>query len=1172
MDQRRGFSLILMSVIVVVWILFSEGPVIAQVITQGSISGTVTDSSGSVVPGVKVTILNNATNVSATVTTSAHGEYVVPDLPPGTYTVTVELTGFQKAVREGVLVVVGAGTVADVRLQVGTVAQSVTVAARPLAIDQTSADRATILSPDTLAILPLEISGDQRTLEAFLWLDSSTHSTGEGDQYAFRVGGGMALSADIVADGMSFNTAFGYGITYYNKPPFEAVDEFSVEKNSYSAQYGHGSAVENFHYKSGTNAFHGDVYDFLRNNVLDARGQFAPTVGVYKQNEYGVTAGGPLYIPKVYDGRNKTFWAFTYTGFKERGGVSTSLYTAPTAKMLKGDFTELPYPIFDPATTAPDGSGGLTRQQFQCNGVLNVICPDRISKNSQAFVPLMSYATLPGVVNNSLAVVSTYPTNNYSWLLKMDENISPKYMLHGSVRRYLQNNGFNGSINGGLGQGAAFYSPMTQGQINFDQHLASNILNTTGVSYLYDNIGTTVLPTNTSVNTPISPLGVAYPGFIIPGMPEWGWGYFNPTTATPTFNIVDNLSWVRGRHILNMGTDLRWQGSDAKGMTISTGQYTFSTATTSLPDSPNFGAWGNGFAALLLGLPTGFIQQGLPPFRHMRSLYDAFYLQDDYRVTPKLTLNLGVRWDITGGLRETRDLLSTFDPNVPNPGAGNIPGAIVYAGHTGGACVSAGGASLCRDRIAPMYYKGIQPRLGFAYRLTNRTVIRGGYGIVYYPSGSTVSYGGFVDNAYNAGFPAEVSTASENGGISPIPSIDPTNLTTIGWDQGLPPVPAVSLTRTASNGGSADFWDPGSGRNPYMQNWSLTVERELPGRVALEVSYVGSKGTRLGATEENLDQVNPKWLVLGNELDADVSCLSNGTCPNSTAAGVKVPYAGFTGSIAQALRPYPQYSQINSIVQETGSSTYHALQIRVQKYLSNGLSFLASYTASKQIDNTWGLSDHPSYFGTVNTYNRKEDKNVDAGNVPNSVVVSGVYELPIGPRKQFLRTGGPIGKVLGGWQVGWIASYASGTPLNITGGPELPIFDRDNYFAFGGNVPNVVQGQKPIAYTGGKFQPTTESYLNPGAWSMPAAFTIGNTPKFDAHASSFAYYNESLSVIKKTYIKESVNVEFRAEAYNVLNRTVYGAPDQSFGTVGFGMIGSMANSPRVIQFGLKLNW
>jgi hypothetical protein len=1124
--------------------------------TAGSIQGSVVDSSGAVIPGAKVTVTNTLTNVSVITETSREGTFLVASLAPGIYTVTVEQTGFQKQVQEGVQVVVATPTVLNIQLAVGEVTQSVTVQAQAIAITQNEGDRGTAVTSKTLELLPIALSGGSRQIDSFVFLTPGV----TGDTFTSRVNGGATYSQEMIIDGQPFIYADHGGAFETFRPPFEAVDEFKVQTNVYSAKYGRGTGVYNFHFAGGGNAFHGDVYDFLRNDVLDARGFFPANRDQYKQNEFGVTAGGPVYIPRVYDGRNRTFWHFAYGGFRFRGGVTTRQTTFPTAAMLKGDFTHFTdsqgnlIPIYDPATTRPDGRGGLTRDQFQCNSVPNVICPDRISPISTQFLPLMPASTLPGNVNNALVSVAGAHTNQDDWTIKVDHSFSAKYVLHGSYEKTSTISQSAPAYSSPLaGYGLSDY-PSFEPRLSLDQSLAPNLQNVTSIGYNRAAGPQNILPINNNLSSPISPVGYTFPAITIAGYVAYGNGSTTPIARIPAFGFFDNLTWVKGRHTLQFGVDLRWEDETKRANNNFPATYNFATTETSLPDSPNFPLWGSSFASFLLGNVDNFSQSDITGFHNIRTSYRAFYLQDDFKVTPKLTLNFGVRYDIPIPVTEKYDRLSTLDTSISNPNAGNLGGALVVAGTKYGPPIP-NGPSLGRRQIADTRYYMWQPRFGFAYQMNRQTVLRGGYGLTYFRGGALTLMGPEISASYIAGFRNQLFLPSPDAGISPA----------LQWDGNLPQVGPATPSLTFSNGQTIDFMGRDAGNAPYQSNWSLTVERELPWQVAVEASYAGSKGTRIGANLENLDQVNPQWLSLGNDLNRDISCLSDGSCPLAIAAGVKLPYPGFKGPVSQALRPFPQYLGINSNVQETGNSTYHSFQLRVQKYYSQGVSLLVAYTASKNLTDTFYQFTSFNAVAT-DTYNRKLEKALAVDDQPQRLVASATYELPIGPGKRYLNTGGLAGKLVGGWNAAAIVSYFSGVPVQVSGGQPLPLYG-------GVTRPDLLSGANPGALSGGKFDPAKNLYLNAAAFALPPPFTFGTSPLELPATRNFGTKNENFSLVKRTTIRESMNLEFRSEFFNIFNRTQFGPPNGNANdTQGFGRIGSQANLPRIIQFGLKLNW
>jgi len=1127
----------------------------AQGNATGSIQGTVTDSSGAVISGANVTVTNTATNKIETLTTREDGGYTVFNLPVGLYNVKVDRDGFNTEVRQGIQVGVGQGTVINIELKPGQASQTVTVEAHTIAITEDKGDRSVLLSAQTLAKLPVQISNGPRADDAFLTLAPGV----SGNTFSARINGAPDFSQDFYYDGIPYMNADGGGRQEGITPPVDAIEEYAITTNAYSAQYGRSSGFLNFHIQSGTNRLHGGAWEYLRNNVFDSKGYFSPTAGTEKQHEFGFKVGGPVWIPKIYDGKDKTFFFFLMDWYKFRGGVSTSLTTLPTDRMKNGDFSELPFPIYDPATTRPDGAGGLTRDPFPNN----MIPTSRLSATSAQYIGLMPSATLPGVVNNAVVSAPSAPINNSYWIVKMDHNISSKLVLHGS---YYHNNGVTPTspvFPGPLGSGNNFNSEAWEPRLTLDQNFTSNIYNQTGFSVQYTEGKRVFFPlVPADFTSPIATPGLPYPALAIQGMPTFGAGLDNNQNSGgcwPCIFFADNFKWQKGRHGLSFGTELRWE-DERDAFAVNIGTYTFENGTTSLPNSPNFGSLGYGFASFFLGTLNQASRTGVANNRLVRTGYRAFYVQDDFKVSPRLTINAGLRWDYSVPVTDPKDQFSTFDPTVPNPGAGNLPGSIVYTGQQGGSCIGDGGASLCKKQIADTYFGSWQPRIGFAYRLDGKTVVRGGYGMASLRGGASTLMGPDIAASYLTGFQYQDTLISPDNGISPPVGLRP------NWDVGLPPVGnAPPRTRDLANNQTLDYMQKIDGKNGYSMSWSLTVERELPWRVALETSYVGSSNVRIGANLLNENQVPAQYLSLGPVLNADINS------PQAAAAGITSPYPGFTGTVQQALRPFPQFLTINAKTQTPGHSNYHSLQMRAQKDYSNGMTLLVSYTWSKSI--TDGLDQFSPFFAMpLDTAQRRRERqvlgaNVNGGGGPHALSIAGSYELPIGPGKPYLNKGGIVGVFSGGWGVAGVASYNAGAPLPISGGSPNPIFNgqsRPNL------VPNVTQKGKSS-----NFNPFTDYYVNSAAFSDAGAFALGNAPPTLPQLRSFALYNENISAIKRTKLHEGVNFELRADFFNAFNRVAFGLPDMNFSDVtsgGFGKIGSQANSPRVIQFGARVDF
>jgi hypothetical protein len=722
-----------------------------------------------------------------------------------------------------------------------------------------------------------------------------------------------------------------------------------------------------------------------------------------------------------------------------------------------------------------------------------------------------------------------------------------------------------------------------------DWTIKSNLQNQFVISPQYTNGERVFFPlAPAGFASPLVTAGIPWPGIGISSMPGFGAGSSNGAASGgcwPCNFIADNLKWIKGKHSFTFGTELRWE-DEKDSFTTNIGNYSFSNYTTSLPDAASPGSLGWGFASFFIGSPAGASRTGPIPSRNTHTGYRAAYAQDDIKLSSKLTVNLGVRWEFgipahDGGLNGY-GYMSTFDPTVPNPGAGGLLGSLVYEGSTSGApCISAGGAALCRRDIASTYYKQFDPRIGFAYRLNEKTVIRGGFGTTGVRGGASTLEGPAIADSFFQGFQPITNYVSPDSGF------DSPSVLIPNWDtyfaNGVPLQPAPPLTRASANGQAVAFMQTVDDRTGYMENWSLTVERKLAHQTVVEVSYVGSEGVRLGANLLNENQTPAHWMAdIGSELDDDISCLANNTCPKSIAAGVKLPYAGFAGAVQQALRPFPQFLSIEANTQMDGHSNYNSLQARAQRYFSNGITFLVSFTWYKNLTNARSAFS-PFYGPPLDVAHQGLEKGpVGAGAYgqegPVVLSIAGVYDLPIGPGKKFVTTGGAVGKVIGGWSLSGILSYNAGDYLSVGGGTANPIFNETYGYGFvggGGPRPNLLAGANPKAWTGGKFNPNSDFYLNSSAFSDAGAFSLGTAGPVLSNLRGWASDNENISVIKKTKLTEQLHMEWRFEFFNIFNRTQWCNSDANYNDVpsgNFGKVFCQANTPRQAQFAIRLEW
>ena len=1113
---------------------------------RGSIRGTVEDSSGATIANAKVWATNVANGVETTTNSTGSGNYNIPQLPPGTYTVRVQQTGFRTLIRENVIVDVGAVVSLDLPLEVGTMNQEVTVSAAAPILQSETSDVSTAVSTEAYRDLPVTSAGGGRQPETFLFLVPGVTAGGNSSTNTFdaHINGSQTLSKEMQVDGMTSQTAEVQGDPRNLTFPPDAVQEMSVTTSTYSAEFGNsGGGVERFLIKSGTNSLHGSLYEFLRNDVLDARGFFNATRSPHRENEYGFSVGGPVVIPKVYNGRNKTFFFTDLNYYKLRAGAQNQIGSVPDQAFRGGDLSGLKdskgnlIQIYDPATTVQDAQGNYTRAPF----LGNIIPANRISPVSANILNNVPNPTLPGVYNNYPGTGGTI--NNYrDWILKIDQYAGEHHHISGTwVQGWRPDNGPYSILPHPVEstRDGNFWTYL--GRINDDWTLSPTLLNSVRVGFNRQHQLLFAPETAQDWGTKLGLTGINN------GFPGVNWGAFtalaqNQDRIEPVSNsflYADTLTWTKDKHNLKFGIDARRLQHNGRYPNRSA-NFSFSATETAFPSGPLRSNTGNEFASFLLGQVDGANEYINNVVAGERLTYAGIYAADDWKVTPKLTLNLGLRWDIFTPYEEVADRYSIMDPTAPNPAAGNIPGAYVFAGsggppHTGSSRLTS---------LQSTDWHNFAPRLGLAWKLNDRTVVRGGYGISFYPNGGL---GGGNVTAVTDGYSTSATFTSLDSGVHPA----------FNWDNGFPqnyPKPPT-ISAGLNVGQSANMWWDNASKPMYKQDYNLTIQRQLAPNLSLDVAYVGSKSTRLVTGAVNPDQLNPAYLGLGGLLQDDINS------PAVAAAGFHAPYAGFTGSLAQALRPFPQYIGVGTEASANiGNGTYNSLQTKLEKRFSQGLWLLTSYTWSKTI--TDSNSTLGSFFspGARDNYNRSLEKGLAVFDVPHRLVVGFNYELPIGPGKPFLNKG-ISSKILGGWQLNGILSYQSGTPIQIAANNTLPLFN-------GGNTPNSIPGQR-VSYSCSGFDPATGVLLSSSAFSLPGTNQFGTSAQVLPNARNCPVYNEDLGVMKKFYIRESMYFELRFEMFNAFNRVVFGGPASNLNNSNFGQITSQGNAPRNGQAALK---
>jgi hypothetical protein len=1145
--------------------------------TNGSIQGTVTDPSGATVGGASVTGRNLDTGLTQSTTTTDAGNYSLPNLPPGRYSVTVEAPNMKKYSREGVTVATAATVSLDIPMQVGAVSDSVTVTADALQLQTATSDIGATVQSSLVANLPLAVSGTIRNPVQFIelvpgFVGGVDNNPGSNSSDDFKVNGGQEGGTDILVDGVSIslvspNTQWNKGVSS------DAVQEFKVLQSNFSPEYGEsGDGIISLTMKSGTNELHGSAYDYLRNTALDANSWKNNLLGskrsLDRQNDFGATIGGPVYIPKLYNGKNKTFFFFAYEGFRfQNGGTGTASF--PNEDFRKGNFSALlpATQLYDPTTHAAIPGNILTNDPN--------FTPSTVMTEVFGLLPATNGSLTDNVTNHT---VSSTTANLFD--VRVDHSLSEKHRISGGFD--YDNTRTGGSSDLGpifgshLPQRTRYarvtdnyvFTPTLVNQLlfGFSRRYRAEVADSLGQGYP-DKIGLKGVQNTT------------FPCIKFTGSPyqEVLNNCGDSEFADNVYQVNDGVSWIKGKHNLKFGGEVRMLQFNVRRLTTASGEFDFNAHQTSSTGNAS-GTGGDPVASSLFGLvDTAVLNYG--SFSGVRYKDFSFYAQDSFRVTSRLTLNYGLRYDIDLPASEAFQRFSAVDPKLANPGAGNILGAYTYFG--------SGTGRNGRTRPQDTYKKAFGPRIGFAYSINDKTVLRGGYGIFYQP----LKEGSFADQD-GLGFFNRQTVDVTNGGPTQIDD----GVTRIFPDFG-------PLTPEAQNNQNGVILVPAnSGRPADIQTWNLDIQRQLMNNLSLSVAYVGSKGTHLPALNIIPNQVNPSFLSLGSELTMNSSCLAADTCPNSVAAGLKLPYAAFTGNINQLLRPFPQYGDFNQednsfTPDRTGNSTYHAMQMQVDKRFAQGLSFLVSYTVSKNITDADSAGPGVSGFiGTnsfigQNSYNRKAEKAVSQLDTPQSLVASFFYELPVGHGKRYMNQGGVTERVLGGWYVSGVLSYHSGLPTEVysnCGGTAADVLFAGCHFTGLGRV-NVVPGVPETNKS--HFNPFTTPFWNPNAFTPAAPFTFGNEGRSLALARTFGAKNEDFTLGKKTRLfGEKGTIDFRASFFNVFNRHIFSTPS-GFGpnlntpftpagsskdctgplACGFGAV-TDTSGPRTIQFGLRIEY
>jgi hypothetical protein len=1089
---------------------------------RAELTGDVRDPSGAAVAGAGVIAVEDATRYRTTTLTNAAGGYAFVALRPGVYSIVVEASGFARAERQNVQLITGERVRADVTLAVGASEDAVVIESDASPLRTESGGRGQVIENRQIVTLPL----NGRNFVSLVGLSSGV-ALPPGSSLP-RINGGRPRTNEFLFDGVSVLQPEPGQVAFF--PIIEAIQEFKVETNSPSAEFGRfNGGVVNLTTKSGANEFHGAAFFFLRNEALNARNLFAPRTPdqpnkpVFRRSQSGFVLGGPVR-------RDQTFFFIDYQGTRQRVG-RVRISTVPTLLQRRGIFTEpvngrVPT-VFDPATTRQLPTGGFTRTPFAGNQ----IPLDRFDPVARRLLDRFPLPNAPGTANNFRRVTDETQIQD-QFDVRLDHRFSERDRIFARFSYALDDS----RPAAPLPDGSGVIATGTTGAATTDARaLAGAYTRTFGLTTSLDvrfgytrravarrgialeaapseALGLAGLPQNAAFNATL-------PTFAIDGVQQIGpAANVNADFRTDVTQLAPILAMQRGNHVIKIGADYRFSRLDIVQPPSPTGLFRFTSLFTDLPGAPNTGV---ALASFLLGQTQSFsIDLQQKALRPRAKTLEAF-IQDDWKATPRLTLN--------AGLRSTLNFPST---EVDNQGAiFNLETQrLEFLGRDG-----------FPKTARRLERRNFGPRVGLAYRLKENLVVRAGYGLIW------IEQAGITTPFTIPQFPF-VQTATQR-------SLD--NLTPAFALSAGPQVAPVGLTPDAGVGQGVFGVDRNVGSG-YAQQWSLTVQRTFGRDVSLEVAYAGSKITRLGVPDVNLNQLTAAQLASGQTLLQRVPNPFFGEIPRASSLGDPTIPRG------QLLRPFPRYTTVSLFRNNVGGSSYHALQMKLEKRLSGGLSFLASYTRSKLIDDASSVFDASLLTGPVanfpvaDSFNRRLERDVSNGDIPNAFAASFVYELPIGRGRRF-NPSGVIGAALRGWEVSGVVSVQSGLPLAVAQATNF------NAFAgFGVQRPNRVSDPNLPSDRRGVAQ-----FFDVNAFAPTPQFAIGTSSRNPVRGPSFR--STDLAFVRRIAFGEVRAVEFRTEIFNLTNTPPLAAPNVTFGTAGFGSI-TAAGDPRVVQLALKLRF
>ena len=1152
-----GFGLTLLLLIACVF--FGFEPAVYGQVVGASLQGRVLDSSGRVIKGAKVRALDTQTGVSTPTQTNSVGLFHLTNLAVGgPYTVTISAPGFKTEVRSGITLALNQAGRMTVVLQVGTVNQQVMVRANVSQLNTTDGELGTTISHTLVKNLPLL---DRNVYSLMFLAPGTTGSVGDAyNAFNLSVNGGRPGSADILIDGIPSAPTLSNPINGFAVfPTLNGVQEVKMLTSNYSAEYGRsGGGIVNMIMSSGTNHFHGTAFEFYRNSVLDANTYFnnlhGHPLGGFGQHQFGGSLGGPVWIPKVYNGKNKTFFFVSYEGYRI-GATNNFTTTVPTAAERTGDFSALlnqngqPITIYNPSTTTT--TAPFKRQPFPGN----IIPPQDIDPVAKKILNYYPMPNTQGTIAGQNNYFATAPAEQHRNTIdmKVDEHFNDRNHL---FVRYSHRN---------QTQPASLFFP-TADQAAEPGNTQTQLSNSVSVDdtftvsqndvlefrYGFSRIAIDFIANGDGFNSSAElgfPSGFAqkavFPTISVAGYATLGNAGANVTRndiySTSIFAV--NNTMTLGKNLLQYGGEFRWLGAGGQLSSAASAVFNFSKQLTQGPN-PNAATAtaGDAFATFLLGLGNG-TETTANANSKKRSQYLGAYIQDNWTATNRLTLNMGIRYDLDLPMYAVDNNFSVFDPNAQQnqldaeTGLSGLHGGLIYPNVNG-----------VPRRIQQPQWLNFSPRFGFAYKVDNKTVVRGGYGIFF-----GASYSAADVNQGGTGFGATTSyLGSENG-------LTPSTYLSNPFPNGLNQPTGSSLGVLTGLGSGLAAEQLGDNTVPYTENWNFDIQRQLPFKVLVDAAYVGSHGVHLnkaGLTNWNANQLTTADLALGTQLQQLV--------PNPFYGIITTgPESGKTIARNFLVTNFPQFTSVSYLFPTGAYEDYSSFQLKVTKRLSHGLTGILAYTDQKQIDDYSNISNLGGSAAIQNIYDLKAERSISANNIAQILSIAAVYSVPFGHGQEWGAHWNRITNAfLGGWQLNTIISAQSGDPLSINTVNTSQAKNnglRPNLTGVSPNMPGSIKSR-------------LNGYINPAAFSQPAPFTFGNAPRVFGNLRGPAYHDIDLSLFKNFHVAGRVMAQIRAESSNVLNQVVFGDPNTNFSAQQFGVITYQANSPRALQFGVQLSY